>query len=157
MTAELARAQRTHWQSVYRSNPHMYGEQPSAPARHAAEVFAAYSGRPLERLPVLCSLEITERVVLTPTGWDRLVRRCGRTPPRWSARKPRTEGPLAHTGSDLLDLLSDAPIRPVVAPAQREPQRLRAAPPLVPGVVSFPPMPDAYTGPLPVVEEVFDQ
>ncbi|WP_406689369.1 class I SAM-dependent methyltransferase [Saccharopolyspora sp. ID03-671] len=41
MTAELARAQRTHWQSVYRSNPHMYGEQPSAPARHAAEVFAA--------------------------------------------------------------------------------------------------------------------
>ena len=54
-----------------------------------------------------------------------------------------------------VDLLSDRPIRPV-APAPMRPS-LVAAPPLAPGVVAFPPMPDAHTGPLPVVEEVFDQ
>jgi hypothetical protein len=31
------------------------------------------------------------------------------------------------------------------------------APPLVPGIVAFPPMPDATTGPVPVLDEVFDQ
>ena len=43
--------------------------------------------------------------------------------------------------------------------AGRRPSRrsARRAPPLVPGVVAFPPMPDAHTGPLPRVEEVFDQ
>ncbi len=68
-------------------------------------------------------------------------------------RSSRFVTPLDDTAADLL---SDRPIRPLVAP---EPQRpnLSSAPPLVPGVVSFPPMPDAHTGPVPVVEEVFDQ
>jgi SAM-dependent methyltransferase len=35
----LARAQRAHWQDTYVHHPGMYGDQPSAPARHAAEVF----------------------------------------------------------------------------------------------------------------------
>lgn len=41
MTTELGRQQHVHWQSVYDANPHMYGDEASAPARHAAELFAA--------------------------------------------------------------------------------------------------------------------
>ncbi|NEA59666.1 class I SAM-dependent methyltransferase [Streptomyces sp. SID13666] len=37
----LAEAQRAHWQSTYAAHPGMYGEQPSAPALHAVQVFAA--------------------------------------------------------------------------------------------------------------------
>jgi hypothetical protein len=56
------------------------------------------------------------------------------------------------------DLLSDRPIRPIAPPAP-EPARpsLSAAPPLARGIVAFPPMPDAHTAPVPVIEEVFDQ
>lgn len=70
-------------------------------------------------------------------------------------RSSRFVTPIDDTAADLL---SDRPIRPV-APPEPEPERpaLAAAPPLVPGVVSFPPMPDAHTGPVPFVEEVFDQ
>jgi hypothetical protein len=54
------------------------------------------------------------------------------------------------------DLLNDRPIRPVTPPPPSP--RLVVAPPLVPGVVAFPPMPDAHTGPIKTVEEeVFDQ
>ncbi|WP_377272346.1 class I SAM-dependent methyltransferase [Peterkaempfera sp. SMS 1(5)a] len=38
---ELADVQRRHWQDTYTDHPGMYGEQPSAPARHAAGVFRA--------------------------------------------------------------------------------------------------------------------
>ncbi|MET9433946.1 class I SAM-dependent methyltransferase [Streptomyces sp. NPDC006551] len=38
---ELADAQRRHWQDTYTAHPGMYGEQPSAPAVHAAGVFRA--------------------------------------------------------------------------------------------------------------------
>ncbi|MEV7526257.1 class I SAM-dependent methyltransferase [Streptomyces sp. NPDC091371] len=38
---ELAAAQRAHWQATYAAHPGMYGELPSAPAVHAAEVFRA--------------------------------------------------------------------------------------------------------------------
>ena len=41
MTAEPGRTQHAHWQSVYRSNPYMYGDEPSEPARYADEVFTA--------------------------------------------------------------------------------------------------------------------
>lgn len=37
----LAKAQQRHWQSTYTAHPGMYGEQPSAPAVHAADVFRA--------------------------------------------------------------------------------------------------------------------
>ncbi len=68
------------------------------------------------------------------------------------SRSSRTVAPLDDTASDLL---SDRPIRPVVPP---QPARaLSSAPPLAPGIVAFPPMPDAETGPVPHVEEVFDQ
>ena len=65
----------------------------------------------------------------------------------------RTVTPMDDTAADLL---SDRPIRPVLPPEPARPN-LVAAPPLAPGVVAFPPMPEAATGPVPVVEEVFDQ
>lgn len=65
----------------------------------------------------------------------------------------RTVTPSDDTAADLL---SDKPIRALVT---AEPGRahLLAAPPLVPGIVAFPARPDASTGPLPHVDEVFDQ
>lgn len=65
----------------------------------------------------------------------------------------RQVSPLDDTAADLL---SDRPIRPIhpVQPAVRP--NLASAPPLALGVVAFPAMPHAHTGPIPV-EEVFDQ
>ncbi|MDQ0810237.1 SAM-dependent methyltransferase [Streptomyces sp. B3I7] len=42
---DLAEAQRVHWQSTYSAHPGMYGEEPSAPAVHAATVFQAAGAR----------------------------------------------------------------------------------------------------------------
>jgi SAM-dependent methyltransferase len=42
---DLAGAQREHWQGTYAAHPGMYGEQPSAPAAHAARVFGAAGAR----------------------------------------------------------------------------------------------------------------
>lgn len=64
----------------------------------------------------------------------------------------RTVTPVDDTAADLL---SDRPIRAIVAPDERP--ALASAPPLVPGVVAFPAMPDAHTGKLPTVDEVYDQ
>lgn len=64
----------------------------------------------------------------------------------------RNVTPLDDTAADLL---SDRPIHPIVAPEPRP--NLSSAPPLARGIVAFPAMPDAHTGPLPVVEDVFDQ
>ena len=47
---DLAEAQRAHWQSTYTAHPGMYGEQPSAPAVHAAGVFRAAGARDLLEL-----------------------------------------------------------------------------------------------------------
>jgi hypothetical protein len=69
------------------------------------------------------------------------------------SRTARSVTPMDDAASDLL---SDRPIRPVAPPEPTRPV-LVAAPPLAPGVVAFPPMPEAHTNPLPVVEEVFDQ
>jgi Protein of unknown function (DUF3071) len=69
------------------------------------------------------------------------------------SRMARSVTPLDDTASDLL---SDRPIRPVLPPEPERPS-LAAAPPLAPGIVAFPPMPDAATGPLPRVDDVFDQ
>jgi hypothetical protein len=64
---------------------------------------------------------------------------------RWTFQlAARSVTPADDTAADLL---SDRPIRPIAAPV------LSLAPALVP----FPAMPEAHTGPLPRVEEVFDQ
>ncbi|MDT4916108.1 MAG: hypothetical protein QOH89_808 [Pseudonocardiales bacterium] len=69
------------------------------------------------------------------------------------SRSSRTVSPLDDTASDLL---SDRPIRPVLPAGPTRPT-LVAAPSMAPGVFVFPPMPDADTGPLPQVDDVFDQ
>ena len=61
-------------------------------------------------------------------------------------RSTRTVSPADETAATLL---SDRPLQPMTPP----PGLLS----LAPGVVPFPPMPQADTGPIPVVEEVFDQ
>ncbi|MEI5097850.1 class I SAM-dependent methyltransferase [Streptomyces sp. PmtG] len=38
---DLAAAQRAHWQQTYAAHPGMYGDEPSAPAVHAAGIFHA--------------------------------------------------------------------------------------------------------------------
>jgi hypothetical protein len=73
---------------------------------------------------------------------------------RWAfSLAARTVAPANDTAADLL---SGRPLRPVEPPQPPEPV-LSLAPPLVPGIVAFPAMPDAHTGPLPRAEEVFDQ
>ncbi|MGY1435387.1 class I SAM-dependent methyltransferase [Streptomyces reniochalinae] len=47
---ELARAQRAHWQQTYTSHPGMYGNQPSAPARYAAELLLRAGARDVVEL-----------------------------------------------------------------------------------------------------------
>ncbi|MFE5957959.1 MULTISPECIES: class I SAM-dependent methyltransferase [Streptomyces] len=42
---DLAAAQRRHWQDTYSAHPGMYGEQPSAPALHAARIFRTARAR----------------------------------------------------------------------------------------------------------------
>ncbi|WP_369201237.1 class I SAM-dependent methyltransferase [Streptomyces sp. PU-14G] len=42
---ELAESQQRHWQDTYTAHPGMYGEQPSAPAVHAAGVFRTAGAR----------------------------------------------------------------------------------------------------------------
>ncbi|MFN2559754.1 MAG: septation protein SepH [Jatrophihabitans sp.] len=69
------------------------------------------------------------------------------------SRTGRSVTPLDDTAADLL---SDRPIRPVAPPEPTRPS-LVSAPALAPGIVAFPPMPDAHTGPVPQLEEVFDQ
>ncbi|WP_338181998.1 septation protein SepH [Jatrophihabitans sp.] len=64
----------------------------------------------------------------------------------------RSVAPIDDTASDLL---SDRPIRPVTP--EFTPMRLTVAPPLTAGVVAFPAMPNAHTGPLPTREQLFDQ
>jgi hypothetical protein len=70
----------------------------------------------------------------------------------------RTVAPMDDTAADLL---SDRPIRAIHAPGPGDldttSPNLTLAPPLAPGLVAFPAMPDALTGQLPANEEVFDQ
>jgi inosine-uridine nucleoside N-ribohydrolase len=46
----------------------------------AAEVFAAYSGLPEDKLPVVCALETTERIELRPEHLQRLAEAAGAEP-----------------------------------------------------------------------------
>ncbi len=47
---ELGEEQQDHWTRVYSRNPHMYGSEPSAVARHAADVFAGRGARSVAEL-----------------------------------------------------------------------------------------------------------
>lgn len=79
----------------------------------AKEVFAAAaaaeaSGLTPDRLPVLCALQVTERIEYTPARLDALLTSAGRSPVGYSARRPTTNRPDADTGHPLTDALADA-------------------------------------------------
>ncbi|MGF0310071.1 nucleoside hydrolase [Rhodococcus sp. IEGM1428] len=46
----------------------------------AAEVFAAFSGLPAERRPIVCALDVTETIEMTPEHVRRLAERAGSSP-----------------------------------------------------------------------------
>lgn len=73
----------------------------------AAEVYRAFEGRPAERLPLVCSLAVTESVVLRPADLDSLAVAAGARAPGLSAATPR-DRPPSDTGSPLVDMIADA-------------------------------------------------
>lgn len=75
---------------------------------HAAkEVYAAYRGRPLEKLPIVCSLDTTERMELHPAHVAALAQAAGAVAPELVlAEDP--EGRRSSSGNTLIRHLSDA-------------------------------------------------
>lgn len=74
----------------------------------AAEVFAAFSGTPLDRLPIVCPLDVTETIEMVPEHIARLAQRAGSTPHEGiSATDPSTvrstaSNPLVRHFSDAV-------------------------------------------------------
>lgn len=75
---------------------------------HAAkEVYAAFQGRPLEKLPVVCSLDTTERMELHPDHVRRLAEAAGATVPEL-VLPDQPEGLRSTSDNTLVRHLSDA-------------------------------------------------
>jgi purine nucleosidase len=75
---------------------------------HAAkEVYAAFQGRPLEQLPVVCSLDTTERMELHPDHVRQLAEAAGATVPEL-VLPGQPEGLRSTSGNTLVRHLSDA-------------------------------------------------
>jgi inosine-uridine nucleoside N-ribohydrolase len=75
---------------------------------HAAkEVYAAFQGRPLEKLPVVCSLDTTERMELHPDHVRRLAEAAGATVPEL-VLPAQPEGLRSTSDNTLVRHLSDA-------------------------------------------------
>jgi inosine-uridine nucleoside N-ribohydrolase len=75
---------------------------------HAAqEVFAAYRGVPEELLPIVCSLEMTERIEMRPEHLRRLSEAAGATEPEL-VLPGQPEGQRSTSSSPLVACLSDA-------------------------------------------------
>ena len=75
---------------------------------HAAqEVFAAYSGVPEDRLPVVCALETTERIEMRPEHLQRLAEAAGEAEPELVLPE-QPEGQRSRSGNPLVACLSDA-------------------------------------------------
>lgn len=74
----------------------------------AAEVYRAFAGKPIDRLPVVAGLEVTEQVYLLPAELDDLVEAAGGVPPRLTVDGPRRADRHTDTGRPPLDLLVDA-------------------------------------------------
>ncbi|KNC20292.1 nucleoside hydrolase [Arthrobacter sp. RIT-PI-e] len=74
---------------------------------HAAkEVYAAYEGLPVEKLPVVCALETTERIECTPSHVDAVSRAAGAGPELLATDQP--EGTRSANGNAVIACLSDA-------------------------------------------------
>ena len=75
---------------------------------HAAkEVYAAYRGRPLEKLPIVCSLDTTERMELHPAHVRALAQAAGAAEPELVLPE-QPEGLRSSSGNVLIRHLSDA-------------------------------------------------
>ncbi|MDR6507808.1 nucleoside hydrolase [Arthrobacter oryzae] len=75
---------------------------------HAAkEVYAAYRGLPLERLPIICSLDTTERMEMKPEHLRRLAEEA-RCPAPELVLPEQPEGVRSTAGNPLVRHLSDA-------------------------------------------------
>jgi purine nucleosidase len=75
---------------------------------HAAkEVYAAYQGRPLEKLPIVCSLDTTERMELHPAHVRQLAEEAGATVPEL-VLPDQLEGRRSTSDNTLVRHLSDA-------------------------------------------------
>ncbi|UYY83010.1 nucleoside hydrolase [Arthrobacter sp. YA7-1] len=72
----------------------------------AAEVFEAYSGIPEERLPVVCALETTERIELTPEHVAALASEAGCTEPELVLPE-QPEGRRSTASNELVRHVSD--------------------------------------------------
>ncbi len=74
---------------------------------HAAkEVFAAYEGLPVEKLPIVCALETTERIECTPAHVDAVARAAGTGPELLDPDGP--EGVRSTSDNVVVACLSDA-------------------------------------------------
>jgi len=75
---------------------------------HAAkEVYAAFQGRPLEKLPIVCSLDTTERIELHPAHVRQLAEAAGATVPELVLPE-QPEGQPSTSDNALIRHLSDA-------------------------------------------------
>ncbi|MGW2564483.1 class I SAM-dependent methyltransferase [Streptomyces sp. NPDC001514] len=84
---DLAEAQRAHWQQTYAAHPGMYGDEPSAPAVHAAAVFRAAGAREVLELGAghgrdalyfaRCGFTV-QATDFSPTGLEQLRSAAGR-------------------------------------------------------------------------------
>jgi inosine-uridine nucleoside N-ribohydrolase len=75
---------------------------------HAAkEVYAAFRGRPLEKLPIVCSLDSTERMELRPAHVRQLAEAAGADVPELVLPE-QPEGQRSTSGNTLVRHLSDA-------------------------------------------------
>lgn len=74
----------------------------------AKEVFTAFEGWPEDCLPIVCGLETTERIAYSPERLDRLLTAAAYAPVGWAENRDRHAGPLARTGSAVLDVMADA-------------------------------------------------
>ena len=75
---------------------------------HAAkEVYAAYRGQPLDKLPIVCSLDTTERMELHPAHVAALARAAGASAPE-RVLPVDPEGRRSTSGNTLVRHLSDA-------------------------------------------------
>lgn len=74
----------------------------------ASEVFAAFSGLPEDRLPIVCALDITETIEMYPDHIARLAERAGSVPPELisesdlSTTRSNASNPLVRHFSDAV-------------------------------------------------------
>lgn len=75
---------------------------------HAAkEVYAAYRGRPMKKLPVVCSLDTTERIEMRPEHLRQLAEAAGATVPEL-VLPDQPEGQRSASDNAVIRHLSDA-------------------------------------------------